>query len=194
MKIHFNIISTLRRGSLQIFPSVPCRHFFCFPYLAHAPPTSFILIWSPDYYLLRSVQTQNMLCVELISTNIPKHIDIVPIEFVFVIRKFSESCVLYSRYEGHPSSAYPSLRQQGNKFWNKFTHKFSVISRITSVDNKCPKISVYQFVSVHKREKLLECSLQKFPAILATTFVEREFYKRSKTKYGACKPASVASA
>jgi hypothetical protein len=51
LKIHFNIIfpSTHRfsKWSLSLgFPPGPCMHVFSPPYLPHAPPISFFLIWS----------------------------------------------------------------------------------------------------------------------------------------------------
>jgi len=53
------ILSLLRQGfQVVTFPQVsspkPDMHLSCLPYVPHAPPISFFLIWSSEYYLVRS--------------------------------------------------------------------------------------------------------------------------------------------
>jgi hypothetical protein len=36
----------------QVSLSKPCMHLSCLPYVSHAPPISFFLIWSPEYRLI----------------------------------------------------------------------------------------------------------------------------------------------
>ena len=53
LKIHLNINlpSTLRSFKCLFasgLPSKPCMQFSCLPYVPHAPPISFFLIWSPE--------------------------------------------------------------------------------------------------------------------------------------------------
>ena len=58
MKMHFNIIFPSRPGSSQWSLSLMFRHqnpvlkLSCPPYMPHALPISFFLIWSPEYCLM----------------------------------------------------------------------------------------------------------------------------------------------
>jgi len=61
MKIHFSIILPCTLGLPRgLFPSAsppkPCVHFSCLPYLPNAPPISFLLIWSHEWYLISSIE------------------------------------------------------------------------------------------------------------------------------------------
>ena len=42
----------------QFPPSKPCMHFSCLSYVPHAPPISFLLIWSPELYLVRNTENK----------------------------------------------------------------------------------------------------------------------------------------
>jgi len=65
LKFHFNIIlpltSRVWSGSFpQVSPPKPCMHLSCPPYVLHAPPKLFFLIWSSELHFVRSTDHKTL--------------------------------------------------------------------------------------------------------------------------------------
>jgi hypothetical protein len=61
LKTHFNIILHSANESSKLstflsFPLKPCMHICSLPYMLHALPVSLFFIWSPELYLVRSIE------------------------------------------------------------------------------------------------------------------------------------------
>jgi hypothetical protein len=87
--IHFNIILPSTPGSSKWSPSIgffqpKCRmHFALPPYVLHVLPILFFLIWSPEWYLMRSTEHKALRYVVFCTRHLPVRPKVLPQYTIF---------------------------------------------------------------------------------------------------------------